>query len=193
MALATALLLVDVINDLDFPGSEPLVRQAERMAPRLARLAARARRAAVPVVYVNDNFGRWQSDWHKVVDWCSREKSPGRRVVERLRPSAQDYFVLKPKHSGFFCTALDLLLRYLKARTLVITGIATDMCILFTANDAYMRDYRVMVPPDCVAAETRRRSKMALELIRDVVKGATPSSDRIRFSRSARRLRRSRP
>jgi nicotinamidase-related amidase len=183
----TALLLVDVINDLDFPGSRPLIREAEAMAPRLARLAARARRAAVPVIYVNDNFGRWQSDWRKVVERCQDSASPGRRVVERLRPSPDDYFVLKPKHSGFFSTTLDLLLSYLGVRTVVLTGIATDICILFTANDAYMRDYRVVVPRDCVAANTRRKSGFALGQIREVLKGSTPSSRGIKFTTTALR------
>jgi nicotinamidase-related amidase len=176
-----ALLLVDVINDLDFPGSGPLIKEAEAMAERLARLAARARKASVPVIYVNDNFGRWQSDWRKVVERCRATGSPGRRVVEVLQPSPDDYFVLKPKHSGFFSTTLDLLLRYLGARTVVVTGIATDICILFTANDAYMRDYDVVVPRDCVAANTRRKSQFALQQIREVLKGSTPASRHVTF------------
>jgi len=192
---SAALLLVDVINDLDFPGSAPLVREALRMSGRLARLAERARQAGVPVVYVNDNFGRWQSDWRKVVDRCLREDAPGHRVVERLRPAPEDYFVLKPKHSGFYSTTLDLLLRYLGVRTVVIAGIATDICIFFTANDAYMRDYSVVVPRDCVAANTRRKTVFTLAQIREVLKGATPPSAGIRFAarrRTAARGSRSR-
>jgi nicotinamidase-related amidase len=181
----TALLLVDVINDLDFPGARPLVKDAEAMARRLARLAARAREAGVPVVYVNDNFGRWRSDWRKVVERCLDPRSPGHKVVEQLKPGPQDYFVLKPKHSGFFSTTLDLLLRYLEVHTVVLTGIATDICILFTANDAYMRDYQVVVPRDCVAANTRRKSAFALEQIRTVLKGETPLSAGVRFRRPA--------
>jgi nicotinamidase-related amidase len=181
---SAALLLVDVINDLDFPGSRPLIRRAEAMSVRLARLAARARQTLVPVIYVNDNFGQWQSDWRKVVERCERKDSPGRRVVQRLRPAPDDYFVLKPKHSGFFSTTLDLLLRYLGVRTVVLTGIATDICILFTANDAYMRDYELVVPRDCVAANTDRKSAFALEQIREVLKGETPLSSRVRFGGS---------
>jgi nicotinamidase-related amidase len=187
-SVSAALLLVDVINDLDFPGSGPLIRQAEAMSVPLARLAERARRAAVPVIYVNDNFGRWQSDWRKVVEWCLRPDSPGRRVVERLKPHSDDYFVLKPKHSGFFSTTLGLLLRHLRVQVVVLTGIATDICILFTANDAYMRDYEVVVPRDCVAANTRRKTDLALEQIREVLKGRTPPSARLRLG--AKRARR---
>jgi nicotinamidase-related amidase len=171
-----ALLLIDVVNDLDFPGSDALVREAEAMAPRLARLAARARAARLPVVYVNDNFGRWESDWRKVIDRCLAPASPGRRVVEQLQPQEGDYFVLKPKHSGFFGTTLDLLLKQLGVRTLLLAGMATDICIFFTANDAYMRDYEVVVPRDCVAANTRRKTEFTLAQIREVLKGRTPSS-----------------
>jgi nicotinamidase-related amidase len=180
-----ALLLVDVVNDLDFPGSAPLVRRAEPMALRLAKLTERARRSGVPVIYVNDNFGRWQSDWRKVVSRCLNPRLPGHRLVERLRPRDDDYFVLKPKHSGFFSTTLDLLLRYLGVRTVVLAGIATDICILFTANDAYMRDYEVVVPRDCVAALTRQKTDFVLQQIRDVLKGHTPDSTHIRFTRRA--------
>jgi nicotinamidase-related amidase len=171
-----ALLLIDVVNDMDFPGSEVLVRQAERMAPRLAKLAERAREADVPVIYVNDNFGQWRSDWRNVVRHCLGAQAPGRRVAELLQPHESDYFVLKPKHSGFFSTTLDLLLVHLGVRSVLMGGFATDICILFTANDAYMRDYRVIVPRDCVAANTRHKTEFTLGQIRDVLKGGTPSS-----------------
>ena len=186
-----ALLLIDVINDLDFPRSGPLIRAAEKMAEPLARLVERARAAQVPVIYVNDNFGRWQSDWRKVVQLCRDPRSPGHRVVRRLSPAPHDYFVLKPKHSGFFSTTLDLLLRNLGTRTVVLAGIATDICILFTANDAYMRDYEVVVPRDCVAANTRRKTEFALAQIREVLKGTTPSSRGIRFTGATARRPRS--
>jgi nicotinamidase-related amidase len=137
-----------VINALDFPNSRPLIRAAEAMAPRLARLVARARRSGVPLLCVNDNFGRWQSDWRKVVAYCLDDRSPGHRVGRQLQPdSDRDYFVLKPKHSGFFETTLDIVLRQLKVKRVIIAGIAADICILFTANDAYMRDYEIVVPP----------------------------------------------
>ena len=179
-----ALLLVDVINDLDFPGSEALVKGAEAVAARLARLAARARAAGVPVIYVNDNFGRWRSDWRTVVAECEAEGAPGHRVSRLLRPTDDDYFVLKPKHSGFFSTPLDILLRYLQVDTLVLTGFAADICVLSTANDAYMRDYRIVVPRDCVASNTRDKTEFALTEVREVLKGSTPMSTSIRWGAS---------
>jgi len=142
---AIALLLIDVINDFDFPGADQLVRYARPMARNLLRLKQRAYKAGVPVVYVNDNFGRWKSDFRRTLDHCSRH-GRGRDVVRLLRPEENDYFILKPKHSGFFSSALDTLLRYLQTQTLILTGIAGHFCVLFTANDAYMRDFNLFVP-----------------------------------------------
>jgi nicotinamidase-related amidase len=138
-AAGTALLLIDVINDLAFEGSEALVAQAEPMALRLAAFKRRAVAAGVPVVYINDNFGRWRSDFRHTVAHCIRRGSPGRLVSQRLRPTSRDYFVLKPKHSGFFDTTLDTLLKTLRVERVVLTGMAGNICVLFTANDAYMR------------------------------------------------------
>jgi nicotinamidase-related amidase len=172
---------VDVINDFDFPGSEALIKAAEKASIPLARLAARARKAGVPVVYVNDNFGRWRSDWRTVVAQCVSAKSRGHRVAQRLHPTGDDYFVLKPKHSGFFSTPLDILLRYLGVDTVILAGFAADICILLTANDAYMRDYRIVVPSDCVASNTPAKTGFTLKEVREVLKGATPRSASVRF------------
>src|SRR3954447_22742805 len=130
-----AIVLIDVINDLEFPEGDQLLRYAVPMAERIARLKEQAGRAGVPVIYVNDNFGRWRSDFNAQVEHCMNDGVPGKAVVERLRPEEDDYFVLKPKHSGFFSTTLDILLDYLGARTVILTGIAGNICVLFTAND----------------------------------------------------------
>jgi nicotinamidase-related amidase len=172
-----ALLLVDVINAMDFEGAEPLVRQALRMAPRLAALKKRARAAKIPAIYINDNFGRWQSDFRSVVDHCLRRGVPGAPVARRLKPKTDDYFVLKPKHSAFFETTLDTLLAYLGTRTLILTGIAGNICILFSANDAYMRDYNLIVPADCCVSNTPEENAHALRQIERVLKANVMPSD----------------
>lgn len=148
------MLLVDVINDFNFPEAPQLLRYAPSAAQRIAALKQRLRTRGVPAIYVNDNFGRWQSDFRKQVEHCLAPSSLGVGVARQLVPAEDDYFVLKPKHSGFFSTTLEVLLRYLGARRLIITGFAADICVLFTANDAYMRDFEIVVPQDCVAAET---------------------------------------
>jgi nicotinamidase-related amidase len=177
------LVLVDVINGFDFPGAGPLVRAAERATPRIERLAARARQAGVPVIYVNDNFQRWRSDFAATVEGCTRPDQPGRRVSARLRPREHDYFVLKPQHSGFYCTTLELLLEHLGAHTLIIAGFATNLCVLFTANDAYMRGYEVVVPRDCTASNSSALTKAALAHVKTGLSGRTPNSGTIKFER----------
>ena len=166
----TALLLIDVINDLAFPGSEVLVRQAEPMATRLAALKRRAAHAGIPVIYVNDNFGQWRSDFRKTVAHCTSRTSPGRIVSKRLKPTSRDYFVLKPKHSGFYDTTLDTLLTDLKTRRVIVTGIAGNICVLFTANDAYMRDYKLIVPSDCTSSSIEEENQHALAQMQNVLK-----------------------
>jgi nicotinamidase-related amidase len=127
------------------------------MAKAIAELKRRAQEAGVPIVYVNDNFGRWQSNFNHQVEHCLKDGVRGEPVVELLQPDEHDYFVLKPKHSGFYSTALDVLLEYLGANTLILTGIAANICVLFTANDAYMRDFNLFIPQDCVASRIRRQ------------------------------------
>jgi nicotinamidase-related amidase len=166
----TALLLIDVINDMDFAGSESLVRLAEPMARRLRALKKRARSAGLPTVYINDNFGKWRSDFRTLVDHCINADVPGRAVARILKPDTKDYFVLKPKQSAFFGTTLDTLLRDLGARRLILTGIAGDNCVLFSANDAYLRDFKLFVPSDCIASETEAENHYALQLMKKVAK-----------------------
>jgi nicotinamidase-related amidase len=172
-----AILLIDVINDLEFPEGEKLLEHAVPMAQAIAALKQRAKEARVPVVYVNDNFGRWQSNFNSQVKHCLHDGVRGKPVVELLRPGDDDYFVLKPKHSGFFSTALDVLLRYLEVKTLVLTGIAANICVFFTANDAYMRDFHLVVPQDCVASNTQEENRLALSQMEKVLKAdIRPSS-----------------
>jgi nicotinamidase-related amidase len=169
-AAPVALLLIDVINDLDFDDADLLLRQALPMAKRLARAKGEASRAQISTVYVNDNFGQWKSDFRHTVEHCCRPNSRGAEISRMLRPAESDYFVLKPKHSGFYATTLELLLRYLRANTLILTGIATNICVLFTANDAYMRDYKLIVPSDCVAANTAKDTEYSLQQMKNVLK-----------------------
>ena len=187
-----ALLLIDVINDLDFPEANQLLRYAQPMARKLLRLKERAKRSGIPVIYVNDNFGRWQSDFRRQVRHCLRGESRGHEIVTLLQPDEDDYFVLKPKHSGFFSTTLETLLRYLGSHTLIITGIAGNFCVLFTANDAYMRDYDLIIPSDCTASNSAEENREALALMRKFLKANTRPSSKLRLSRVRKKKRRGR-
>ena len=173
-----ALLIVDVINDLEFAGGENLLIHALPMAAALAALKRQAKAAGIPAIYANDNFGRWRSDFPKLVEHCLTENVRGRPVVAQLAPEEDDYFILKPKHSAFYQTNLQILLDYLGVRTVILTGMAGDICVLFSANDAYMRDLRVFVPGDCIASEDAEQNRQVLMLMQRVLKAEiTPSTD----------------
>jgi nicotinamidase-related amidase len=174
-----ALLVIDAINHFVFEDSDAVLADARRMAAPLSALKTRAARAGVPVVYVNDNFGRWRSDFRTLVAHCSGRGARGGAVARALRPARDDYFVLKPKHSGFYATCLDLLLEHLGAETVILTGLLTDICVLFTANDAYVRGLRVVVPSDCVAARSRADSARALAVMRRALGAETPRAAEI--------------
>jgi nicotinamidase-related amidase len=178
----TALLLIDVINDLEFDGGEKLLTQALPMAVSLAALKRRAKTTGVPAIYVNDNFGRWRSDFAKLVRHCVEENVRGRPVATHLIPEQDDYFVLKPKHSAFFQTNLESLLSYLGATTLILTGIAGDICVLFSANDAHMRNFKIVIPSDCVASQEAEANDQALMLMQRVLKARTSPSSELEFA-----------
>jgi nicotinamidase-related amidase len=147
-------------------------------------------RAGIPAVYVNDNFGQWRSDFRQTVAHCTSRSSPGRVASVRLRPTPRDYFVLKPKHSGFYDTTLDTLLENLRITRVIVTGIAGNICVLFTANDAYMRGLQIFAPSDCIVSNTPEENAQALRQIEIVLKGRTTPSTYLRFARHAARGRR---
>ena len=179
---SVALVLVDVINDMEFEGGDALLENALPAARHLARLRRRAKDAGVPVIYVNDNFGKWRSDFRQQLGHVLEDGVRGEPVAKLLKPDEQDYFVLKPKHSGFYHTQLDLLIDYLHVRTIVMAGFATDMCVLFTASDAYLRDLDIIVPPDCSASATVEHHRNALEHMSRVLHVKTISSTEIDFT-----------
>lgn len=183
---AVALLLIDTINDLEFDGGKQFLKQLVPMAKRIAKLKSRCLEANIPTIYVNDNFGRWRSDFKTILNHCMTDDVAGKPVVKILYPHENDYFVLKPKHSGFFSSALSTLLEYLEVESLILTGITTDICVLFTANDAYMRDYRIIVPADCVAAKKKTDNKSALHLMKRVLKADTTPSVALNLPRLKR-------
>ena len=172
---------------MEFDGAEPMLPRAVRMARAIAALKRRTTAAGLPTIYVNDNFGRWRSDFRRLVAHCLEDGVRGEPVVQLLVPDEDDYFVLKPKHSGFYNTTLDLLLEHLQVETLIITGMATDVCVLFTAADAYIRDLRIVVPSDCVTALTPKAHRAALQQMKRALKARVVTSRRIEPRRLTRR------
>lgn len=177
-----ALLLVDVINPFDFKGGPAFARRAVRVATAIERLRDRATRAGVPVIYVNDNLGRWRSDMASLVEYCTRTGQPGAPIVSRLEPRPPDYVVLKSTLSGFYQTPLETMLRLGGVKTLVMTGFAADNCVLFTAADAYMREFQLVVPRDTVGAQTAEAKRRALATMTTLFDARTPASSALRLS-----------
>lgn len=164
----TALLLIDVINDLEFEHGDLLLKNAHSIVQPVNHLREKAYRYHIPVIYVNDNFGQWQSKMEQIIERCTNGR--GQPIVEALTPMKDDYFIVKPKHSGFFSTPLSTLLNDLEIDTLILTGMAGNICVLFTANDAYMRGYNLFIPADCVASNAEEDNQYALRLMKNTLK-----------------------
>lgn len=172
----TALLIIDMINPMDFEGANSMLPMAVAAAKRIATLKRRFRQLEIPTIYVNDNFTQWRADFNEIVAICSHENSPGAPIAKLLPPGRDDYFILKPKHSGFHATPLPVLLEQLGTKRVVVTGVAGDGCVLATATDAHMRDFQVHVPSDAVASISHVRTERALALMAASMKIDTRSS-----------------
>ena len=157
-----ALLIIDMINPFDFEGAQAILPAAKQAVHAILHLREQADRARIPTIYVNDNFGEWHCDRSVLVERV------GKRIIHRdIVPRKLDYFVIKPQFSGFYATNLQVLLPKLGVTRLVLTGVASDICVLFTAVDARMRDYDLWIPKDAVAAEKASHHKAALAIAKD--------------------------
>jgi nicotinamidase-related amidase len=168
-----ALLIVDVVNGLEFPGGDELLEAATAMAEQIHHLKQACRREAIPAIYANDNFGRWQSRFDQLTRHYLEQSCRGAPIIRRLMPQEDDYNVVKPKHSAFYATPLNLLLKHLGVENLIIAGLTTDRCVTFTAHDAYMRDYRLFVPENCSASIRAEDHRVSLETMNRVLKADT--------------------
>lgn len=154
---------------------------ALRAARSTAALRNRLRRRGVPVVYVNDNFGDWSSNFSSVVRRCAALRGPSGTIAKLLAPSPNNASVLKPRHSAFYGTPLEFLLAELGAKTLILTGITADACITVTAHDAHIREFDLWIPRDCVASASANDTRAALAQLKRVTKAVISSSSRIPF------------
>ena len=177
---SSALLILDLISDFEFEDGARILRAALPIAKRIAALKRRMKRAGIPVIYVNDEPGDWNADRDRLVNRCLQPQVRGRAVVELLIPAADDFFVFKPKHSGFYGTPLNELLQQLQIKELILTGVTSHQCVLFTAVDAYVRDYTLTVPRDCISAVTAQQTKGALYIFETALKARLTVSTAIR-------------
>jgi nicotinamidase-related amidase len=177
------LLLVDVLNDLAFPENEALLSHAAILASNISRLKSRCRNAHIPCIYVNDNRDRWRSDFRHLLDKCLATRSPGRGFVEKLIPRHDDYIVLKPKHSAFFATPLEMILNYMDVQQVLLAGVTTDSCILGTAMELHVRDYEIFVPEDCSFALSEKEHQRALQVIRSSFDAHISRASKLRITK----------
>ncbi len=175
----SVLLLIDVINLLDFEDNKELLAGLPTLANNLARLKRSARKAGVPVIYLNDNFNNWHSNFNEQLKECTKSTSNGKELAKALSPTKQDFFVLKPMHSGFFGTPLKILLDKLGAKTLILAGIAADICVMYTANDAYMRGYKLIIASDGVISNHKKSTEGALEKMHWLLKARINTVDEL--------------
>jgi nicotinamidase-related amidase len=183
------LLIIDVISDFRFEDGGRLLGPFGRAARNIAALKRRAGVAGIPAIYVNDNFGRWRSDVRSLVAHCTHPSRPGAALVRLLAPTREDYFVLKPRHSAFYASALEALLSFMGIRRLIITGVSSHQCVLFTANDAYVRQYEMKIPRDCIAAPEARQTRFALRYFEMVLGADTRPSGKARYWRAPRQAK----
>jgi len=180
-----ALLIVDMINDFEHEDGDELFRNVVPVAKNIAELKRRARAARVPTIFVNDNFKNWHDSFETTIKHVEKSSDEGRTMVELLQPNDEDYYILKPHRSGFYKTPLGVLLSELGSCELIITGAATDMCVLSTAHDAQMRKYKIRVPRDCTAALKDEFRDQALDLMERVLEADTSPSTQIQFASDA--------
>lgn len=175
----SALIILDMLNKFDFPEAPQILGRATQAARRIFALKRRLKSRKIPVIYVNDNFGKWHSDWRKIYSESAQPNSAGHKIAALLCPDEDDYFILKPKHSGFYLTSLELLLADLGVQRLILTGVAGNLCVLFTAHDAHMRNLDVTVAKDCIASNTVKDNDLAIHQIKNVLKLSVVSSKSI--------------
>ncbi len=179
---AAVLLILDMISDFRFPDGAAVARAARRIAPSIRKLRERATAAGIATIYVNDNLGRWRSDSTELMKRCTGSRARGRDIVEQLAPRATDYFILKPRHSAFYATPLEVLLNHLGARCLIVTGVSSHQCVLFTANDAHVRNYEIVVPSDCIGSPDNGQTRFALKYFDSVLGARVARAGRLRLS-----------
>ncbi|WP_413568393.1 cysteine hydrolase family protein [Bdellovibrio sp. HCB117] len=175
---STALLIIDMLNTFDFPEGKDLARYTWPVAQKVKALKQKLKKKKVPVIYLNDNFGQWRSDSKEVYLNCAHDASLGSEIAKILKPEDDDYFILKPRHSGFYCTNLDILLEDFGVKNLILTGVAGNICVFFTANDAHMRGFKIWVPKDCIASNTKKDNDFTLDQMSQVLGIKTSVSTR---------------
>ncbi|MFF4041186.1 cysteine hydrolase family protein [Streptomyces sp. NPDC001816] len=179
-----ALVVIDMINMYDHEDAEDLVVSARRVVPVVSELIARARAADVPVVYANDNLGLWRSHHGEIVETALT--GPHADLVEPIKPDDDSLFVVKARHSIFYETPMSYLLWQLAIRDMVLCGQVTEQCVLYSALDAHIRHFDVIVPRDAVASIHPHLERAALEMMERNMGARIVRAEQVDFTSSPR-------
>ncbi len=173
----TAVLVIDMLNSYQHEDAEKLTQSVENIIEPIAGLVAEARRRDdVDLIYVNDNYGDFAANQQDLV----RQALEGDRrdLVEPIVPEEGVRFLQKVRHSAFYATSLAYLLNQLDAKRVILTGQVTEQCILYTALDAYVRRFQVVVPPDAVAHIEADLGKAALRMMEENMRADLESAEK---------------
>ncbi|WP_042353319.1 isochorismatase family cysteine hydrolase [Bacillus massiliigorillae] len=174
-----ALLIIDMINDFQFEHGDQLLQHTYEILQPLLQLKQKAKAANIPTIYINDHYNLWQANFKKITDQCRNRDN--KEIIDQIEPTDEDFFLIKPKHSAFFGTSLNTLLAHLKVKELILTGIAGNICVLFTANDAYMREFTLYCPQNCIASADIQDNKYAITMMKNVLKADIRNSEMIQL------------
>ena len=147
--MTAALIVIDMLNPYEHEDAEPLMGSVANILPSLSELIARAPDAGLLTVYVNDNHGDWTAGRDKLTQRALAGAAP--HLIEPIAPPDDKPFLVKARHSVFYETQLEYLLRQEEVDRLVLTGQVTEQCILYSALDGYVRHFEVVVPRTAVA------------------------------------------
>jgi nicotinamidase-related amidase len=174
--MASALVVIDMLTTYDFDDADALAASARETIPNIRTLLDRAADEDVPVIYVNDNYGDWNSSADELVKRGMEGRHPD--LVEPIRPPEGASFVIKARHTIFFGTPLEWLLGEKGVDRLILTGQVTEQCVLYSALDAYVRQLQVAVPADAVAHIHEDLADAALKMMeRNMSADVAPSAE----------------
>lgn len=162
-----ALIMVDLINSFSFKHGCVLAEKTEKMLTNINLLRNLFIKREFPIIYVNDHYKQNNPTAEKIIKYCTNPLSYN--IIQEIKPKGPEYCIFKPNYSGFYQTELDKELKKQKVTHLILLGVAGNRCVLFTANDAFMRDYNLIIPYDAISSITDYDEKVAIYMMKDIL------------------------
>lgn len=163
-----ALLVIDMLKDFVAEDGALSIADAKKIISNIKNVIEVARANQIPIIYICDSHRRDDKEFEIWPVHCV-EGTNGAEVIEELRPEAGDYIIKKQRYSGFFETDLDLRLKELGVEEVILTGVATNICVHYTASDAVLRGYSVIILKDCIAAITPEEHEFGIRQMKEIL------------------------